>query len=558
MNRRDFLALTGLGLAAESMSSCASTPVTRGSPELYGHLVMQNDAAIPGLLARQENGALADRHGLYHAGASAGLLRRLAAAYVAPESRHARDASIVPVMRQAARHLLDVQHDDGTIDLLTTNFHSPPDLAFVLEHVCGAALVLRGVGRPAVASLLGQLERFIRNGARALAVGGIHTPNHRWVVCMALARANALYPDPRYITRIDEWLAEGIDIDVDGQFTERSTSIYSPLTDRCLATVARLLDRPSLYEPVRRNLEMTLYYVHADGEVATEGSRRQDRYRRGSLAPYYYPYRYMALLDGNGRFAAMARWIERTSLPRLTGNLIYMLEDRGLRRAMPRCEPLPSRYEKHFAGSDLVRIRDGDLSATILAGNPTFLSFHKGSAAVAVRFASAFFGKGQFAGENLRKVDDAWVMEQDLRGPYYQPLPADKRRADGDWSKMSRADRPQSEVQNLRSVTRVRRHRRGLRVGIEITGCAGVPVAVELGFRTGGALEGVRAVDGQPGAFLLETVRGRFRYGDDTIDFGPGRATHRWVQIRGALPKLDADSVYLTGATPFRVELELR
>ena len=58
-------------------------------------------------------------------------------------------------------------------------------------------------------------------------------------------------------------------------------------------------------------------------------------------------------------------------------------------------------------------------------------------------------------------------------------------------------------------------------------------------------------------AHLLKSGTGRYTVGDDTIAFGPGRADHTWTQLRGALPKWDGQSVYLTGFTPFRMTLEI-
>jgi len=47
---------------------------------------------------------------------------------------------------------------------------------------------------------------------------------------------------------------------------------------------------------------------------------------------------------------------------------------------------------------------------------------------------------------------DAWVLSSSLEGVYYQPYPADKIPGDGDWSKMPKANRTQSEIQQLNTV----------------------------------------------------------------------------------------------------------
>ena len=70
-----------------------------------------------------------------------------------------------------------------------------------------------------------QAKEFLLKAGEALVTGGIHTPNHRWVVSAGLARLYALFGDERYVKRIDQWLAEGIYIDSDGQFPERSRNL---------------------------------------------------------------------------------------------------------------------------------------------------------------------------------------------------------------------------------------------------------------------------------------------------------------------------------------------
>ena len=60
------------------------------------------------------------------------------------------------------------------------------------------------------------------------------------------------------------------------------------------------------------------------------------------------------------------------------------------------------------------------------------------------------------------------------------------------------------------------------------------------------------------GSGIRTVRRDKHEYGDDRIEFGPGRSEHSWTQLRGALPKLQGDSVYLTGFTPFEFRLVLR
>jgi hypothetical protein len=578
MHRRDFLKTSGLValISATQLNSRASTatssPASLPTNDLLTDLIRANDVQIPAQLANQErsashrwHGGIINEYGLHSVGGTANFISTLACALCAPGSKYCNAPDLAQPLRLAVAYIIKAQHADGTVDYYATNFHSNPDMAFILELVCPACELLRSSSLPVYRAIADELGVFITRGANGLVTGGIHTPNHRWVVCSALALANALYPNPRYVARIDEWLAETIDLDPDGQYTEKSTTVYSPTVDNSLVHVARLLNRPALYEPVRRNLEMTLFYVHPDGEVVTEASRRQDRNTRGSMARYYYSYRALALHDGNGRFAAMCRQIEQTARAQIS-ILPALLTQTDLNQPLPPNATLPTDYAKVFAYSNLARIRRGARSGTILASNTTLFSFRKGAAALeAVRCATAFFGKGQFIADALEPVDGRYVLRQKLDGPYFQPLSADQI-AHGDHAKMapngtlstdSRALRTRSNIQLLESVITISESAGKFTLEFSITGTDEVPVALELAFRHGGKLTGVTPVAHVNDAFLLSSGMGRYTVGEDTIEFGPGQASHTYTQVRGALPKWDGLSVYLTGLTPFKTTLTI-
>ncbi len=155
-----------------------------------------------------------------------------------------------------------------------------------------------GNGRAAeIADTLGE---YVRTAAAGMVGRGFHTPNHRWVVCSALAQALTLFPDLPARDYLDSILAEGIDINADGEYTERSTGIYNAVCNRSLRFMADGLDRPDLLDHVRRNLDLMAHLFHHDGTVVTSISNRQDRGQRVvplSIADSFYD---LARRDGMG------------------------------------------------------------------------------------------------------------------------------------------------------------------------------------------------------------------------------------------------------------------
>ena len=576
MQRRRFLQSLGVVAAISTSSKAAEVAATQEDQALARILIEKNDQRISQILSDQLLepdspfvGGFPNPQLICFVGSAAWNLCYLAAGWVSPDSRYFQSAHLEERMNLAIDFLRRMQHDDGTIDLVSTNFHSPPDTGFTVEPIALALGIVRRHQLGRLTHFQKAAVEFLTSAGQALARGGIHTPNHRWVVCMALARIHQLLPDDRHVKRIDQWLAEGIDIDADGQYAERSTSVYTPLVNRCLLTVAKLLDRPELYDPVRRNLEMTRFLVRPNGEIVTEMSRRQDQSRRSLVDGYHYAYDFMARMDSNGDFSAMVDWIEKlVGKENLHRRWLYRLEENSGVAPLPPARPLPTNYERHFPHSDIVRIRRGNVDASIVANNSTLFALHRGAAVLqSLRLASAFFGKGQFQASTLdvpaRSSEEAgqraggYRLTQQLTGPYVQPLAADLLPGDGDWSKMPLARRAQSEVQQLTTQITIREAAGRFKIHFVSLGTARVPWAIELGFRAGGELSGVTPIDGIDDAYLVGEQGGSYRVGDDVIRFSSGPVQHRWTELRGALPKLDAQCVYLTGYTPLDFELTI-
>ncbi len=456
-----------------------------------------------------------------------------------PGSRHHGRPEPVAAAARLVAHLAATQGPDGLFD--GENLASPPDTAFTVNDLCDAHVL--AARDPATAGLAAMLEKIADAAREALLHGGVHTPNHRWELSAALARLHRSRPDDRLPARVDEWLAEGVDVGPDGVYSERSPLYAAHVTNPSLVAIGTILDRPELLDAVRANLGATLATTLPDGTVETVASRRQDQKGVIRQDAFGMQFRRFAIVDGRGDFAEAATG----PIPDPAAALTAVLLEPWLAGALPPPVP-PGPVRRLLPTSGLVVVRDGRFAVTVnggsdharhgrirsgLANNPTFLRMLAGDAVLdGLRLSRDFFGMGPFRAAGI--VDDGTeiVLREEVAASYYGPLPAEHRSPDGryrlvdDGRFSASMDFPNRPADVVALATEIRVRPRSSSRG---TGGVDVEVAVSservghtlvLTFRPGGTLTG---------GPVLDAAGVTYRQGSDTITVTADRIGDRVV-----------------------------
>ncbi len=585
-SRRQFLQ-TSLSLTTLSLvpNALRAQPAS-ATPEIVRRLTALLDDQIR---ARLGGAVEPERRGPPHRSLGRWFVA-LSSAYGNPDSVYRQDPRLPPELLRTAQRLAALQTADGTFN--AGNIESPPDTAFAITDLAQAYALLRRAPEAGLAEVFSALTAVLQRSGEGLVVGGVHTPNHRWEICAALTRLHAVLPDARYPRRVEEWLSEGIDIDAEGQYAERSPNYSGEVVNPSLLTVALVGNRPALLEAIRRNLDLTLHQTEPNGEVETVASRRQDQsptYRR-PIWLFYVPLRALARIDQNPTFAAAVEWIERDFTSDIVDTLPDLLDLPGLAAPLPPASEVPSSYVRHFPVSHVVRVREGTMSATVFGGtdwhlglgalsglstNPTFFKFRRGAAILdSIRLSPSFFRMGHFRSQGLTVTGPhSWLLRQEAAAAYHHPLPPEARRADGDYpmsfdgrfySKMAFGERPK-QWKRLITEVEVRRVDSGFDLEFRCSGQEGVAVTVELCFRAGGVLTGTEKTSRTGLRLLGPGERVTYQVGNDVIRVGPGLtvgepsmdAGERYAWHQGSLT-IEGERVYLTARSPFQHTLQIR
>jgi len=486
------------------------------------------------------------------------------------------DDRLLAAASLAADYLLRARRPSGLIDLISVNIDSGPDTGFAVQELCTLLELASGrqLAYPEWQPLLDKIATFVREAVPAMAVGGFHTPNHRWVIVSALLQAQALFPELEVDAAVESYLAETIDIDVEGMFIERSIGVYDAVNDRSLLFIHEARQLSEALAAVNQNLDTDLHMLHADGTAETGISRRQDygtRYVALGLVPYLI---WSHKVQPNPTFAkaAVALWQQFQHHDQATMNdraahidwLAYVLLKFG---DLTEVEPeLPTEYVRHFPHNGIHRVRHGKLNATFFRDVTRLLTLTYGQAELSsVKLSHTYFGQyiGRFQAETMAFQEGKLVLRSEGRAnprrPAYE-LPLGRPVPPEQWN-ATMNERELRWLPHAVTTLTVTEAPGGFDLEVQtVEGADGVATQLAFDFPAGGIweTEDTRLLTAAGQTIFLKQGWGTMRYGPDLIRLGPGHLTHGMWQMREAEAAPDHVRILLTFFTPLAFTVQIR
>ena len=373
----------------------------------------------------------------------------------------------------------------------------------------------------------------------------------------------------KLLAKIEKYLAEGIDCDEYGEFTERSMGTYNPINVNAMMTMADELGKTELLEYARRNLELTFFYHEADGTIFTRNSRRQDS-GNDRVFPahiWYFLYLWAGELFGDKKYLKFADDMFRTSVQNGLGapGVLWLYMQRPQLQTF---EPdfsdavIPESYHAFYPNSRILRVRKGICSYTLLSRNPDFMHIKFGTQTMTLRMCSSFFAVAQFEPKTITKTEEGYRMTFRGHGEYKGLFPTPP--ASPDWDSMDHSLRPVLHSCDLDYTLDIVDLEDGVRLNLRVDNTPRVPFKLEFVLPANVRLETDQV--------LLDTCSGgslTVKEGDMRIeDKGTGAqvkvcglfARHMYHHnMRGSIPpRAGSFTVYSTDFSPIERTVEIR
>ncbi|MBQ3489339.1 MAG: hypothetical protein IJA86_01970 [Clostridia bacterium] len=386
-------------------------------------------------------------NGLFEPGSSFVYMECAITLYVCPDSTYYKKPSVREFIHLLCAGVEDSIHEDGTDDLIISNYHQPE--FFNMPHICYAYRLLRDFPEKTEAEneIAEKIYHLLERLSQGLLSSGFHTPNHRWVHTAALYYAyNTLREkDERLLHRAKQYLAEKIDIDENGEFSERSAGMYSAVSDRALCQIAMEANMPELFELVKKNLLLVSRFIEKGTLIFTQNSRRKDKGEVGSNTLFDFErYTDICLMAYANTKDLSFLGILKNGLSGKPANAVihsplrlYMLypELRNISVNFSLLPPPEKEFHLFYPQSGIVRVKKNGVIYSLLARNPDFMHITVGNISIRARICSSFFAIAQFLPDAIEKIgENQYRMSFHTRADYKLPFDTPPEGSENYWS----------------------------------------------------------------------------------------------------------------------------
>lgn len=461
------------------------------------------------------------------------------------------------------------QREDGSFDYPSCNFKSAADTSFCFKRLIAAYRLLVKYGNPADEAITVLKEKYLtimHKALDAIREGGFHTPNHRWGITAALLQGSNLFATEKEFAaglknRAEQYLAEGIDGDEDGEYAERSTGNYNAVVNNAMMAMYQEIGNEAFLGYVERNLSMMLTYMDPDDTIFTQNSTRQDQGKLEYADKYFYQYLYMCSRERNPAFDGAAHKIIKDNMER--GDLapdclhIVMNHDEMMGYHFEEYGFLEE-YRKFFRHAGVLRVKKPAYTYTVLNGKSAFLYFKSKGTTLCVKIGESCCDIRNFIPQTIEELPDGCRLEAEAQSWYY--LPFKEKQDTSDWWKMDQSKREKLISSRLKTTLEIREKEQGLELNLKAEGLDRLPLRLEICIPAGVSIE-------HP-AFALEAGAGEsmilkdgyleIHDGLTTVEIGPGFGEHSFKgHYSGEEINSAGYTVYANGYTPLEKHFSL-
>ena len=461
------------------------------------------------------------------------------------------------------------QREDGSFDYPSCNFKSAADTSFCFKRLIAAYRLLVKYGNPADEAITVLKEKYLtimHKALDAIREGGFHTPNHRWGITAALLQGSNLFATEKEFAaglknRAEQYLAEGIDGDEDGEYAERSTGNYNAVVNNAMMAMYQETGDEAFLGYVERNLSMMLTYMDPDDTIFTQNSTRQDQGKLEYADKYFYQYLYMCSRERNPAFDGAAHKIIKDNMER--GDLapdclhIVMNHDEMMGYHFEEYGFLEE-YRKFFRHAGVLRVKKPAYTYTVLNGKSAFLYFKSKGTTLCVKIGESCCDIRNFIPQTIEELPDGCRLEAEAQSWYY--LPFKEKQDTSDWWKMDQSKREKLISSRLKTTLEIQEKEQGLELNLKAEGLDRLPLRLEICIPAGVSIE-------HP-AFALEAGAGEsmilkdgyleIHDGLTTVEIGPGFGEHSFKgHYSGEEINSAGYTVYANGYTPLEKHFSL-